>query len=537
MDADLLDLDLMVALRDRMEELRRFINDMSTRHALVRLALMKMSTTTARTAVSLANEVDHAAQAVLGDALGSREHFFELCWTLCPAHMRASAGAEKNVAGLIKCPEGREFWTQRVGRAEEYLSFAAFLLLWRQRFSVYMHTDQRRFLRSLLAQTREEAAEHMDINTSGQLQPDPQAAASRAQHPNAPLHRASSLGAGEEGDEEDESMLVSAMAFSLFLECFGPFSQAHERAMACHRKSWFCGALTRQQSHALLQREANFHPGTFLLRYSTSDPGRIAASFVTSQHTIKDVMVHAHGALGYSFESLSDRKTCDTIPKLVESRPRELRRPLTLSEYERSKLRLCVVEATTVGKAVPAIHDRRKSRRVSAAHRGSKAATATASAADTAAAAAAATTSGGAGAGAEETAPAPASGGDPGVRIVERDGVRRHGVLSVDALPAVGEGDFSVPSFAWPQLERPVCEAMVREHGSGAFLVRRKGADRLVVSVAQGGAVKHCVVERTGNGWTDNPQRYPGGTVRDLLRNLPVRAETAIVPPPAKEEQ
>lgn len=515
----------MNALRDRVEDLRRFVNDMGSRHALVRLALMRLSTTTARMAVSLANEVDHAAQAVLVDALGSREHFFELCWTLCPAHMRASAGAVKNVAGLIKCPEGREFWTQRVGRSEECLTFSAFLLLWRQRFSVYMHTDQRRFLRSLLAQTREAAAEHMDVDAPAQPGPQP---VPQHQHAHAPMRRASSLGSrdgvAEEGDEEDGHMLVTALAFNLFLECFGPFSQAHERAMTCHRKSWFCGALTRQQSHAMLQREANFHPGTFLLRYSTSDPGRIAASFVTPQHTINDVMVHAHGALGYSFESLPDRKTCDTIPKLVESRPRELRRPVTLSEDERSRLRLCVVEATTVGKAAPAGQERRKSRRVDGGGaRRSSGANADAGA-GAVGAAAGAKEAAPASAHAPDPAPASIATGEPEMKVVERDGVRRHCVLPAEALPAAAEGDFSAPPFAWPQLERPVCEAMVRAHGSGAFLVRRKGPDRLVVTVAQGGEVKHCVVQRTKAGWTDSPQRYTGGTVRDLLHSFPIRA-------------
>lgn len=77
--------------------------------------------------------------------------------------------------------------------------------------------------------------------------------------------------------------VVSPFKFSQFLRGFGPLKVCIERVNKITSERWFYGCLSRREALLLL---AGQPVGTFLMRFSKSQPGAFALSFVSEQKQV-----------------------------------------------------------------------------------------------------------------------------------------------------------------------------------------------------------------------------------------------------------
>jgi serine/threonine protein kinase len=126
---------------------------------------------------------------------------------------------------------------------------------------------------------------------------------------------------------------VSVSKFADMLEWLGPMGDGgnvFDSIASLLRKDWFHGNLSGREAEAKIRAEA---PGTYLLRFSASDPGSYAITALSRNRSAKHYRIYHKAGLGYLIGKLD----CRTLDEVVYRFKKELflRNPCARSPYAR----------------------------------------------------------------------------------------------------------------------------------------------------------------------------------------------------------
>ena len=176
-----------------------------------------------------------------------------------------------DVTMMIKDIEGKDFWKQYIGCGISDVEYDVFISAWRRSGARDMNDEEAVLLKDIL------------------------------------------------DTAESQPALVTSFSFSLFLSMFGPFSMCRQRVLVCTSAPWFFGALSATQTLLAFQDQGNHKAGTFLVRYSQSDPGRLVVTYLDTDMKIKNDKIYNLGPLGYSFSNTLYSSRYETVAALIRS--------------------------------------------------------------------------------------------------------------------------------------------------------------------------------------------------------------------------
>eukprot|EP01095_Lingulamoeba_sp_RSL-Kostka_P001906 TRINITY_DN126_c1_g1_i1.p1 TRINITY_DN126_c1_g1~~TRINITY_DN126_c1_g1_i1.p1 ORF type:complete len:324 (+),score=123.75 TRINITY_DN126_c1_g1_i1:92-1063(+) len=129
----------------------------------------------------------------------------------------------------------------------------------------------------------------------------------------------------------DSNEKVSVEQFSRILEWFGPLEGLDilDRVEDVLKKEWFHGEISSSDSEKKLSREKK---GTFLVRFSSRDPGCYAISVVSQGGRLKHYRIYHKPGLDY----LIGKSECDSLETIIEKYRKDLylKYPCPGSPYE-----------------------------------------------------------------------------------------------------------------------------------------------------------------------------------------------------------
>ena len=111
----------------------------------------------------------------------------------------------------------------------------------------------------------------------------------------------------------DKKEYVSIEAFGRFLEWFGPMVKLDavlQSVVTLLKKSWFHGEVSAEEAEKLLSKKRQ---GTFLVRFSSKDPGSYAISVVSDSNKIKHFRIYHKPGLQY----LIGKTECESMDDII----------------------------------------------------------------------------------------------------------------------------------------------------------------------------------------------------------------------------
>lgn len=114
--------------------------------------------------------------------------------------------------------------------------------------------------------------------------------------------------------DNNNTGFVTILRFQEFLKTFGPFEHAIHRAVETAQEKWFHGYMSREESTKMLEP---FPKGTFLVRFSASQPGAVALSRVVEQGNIEHTKLESTSE-GFALKTPQGIQYFKTISDIVK---------------------------------------------------------------------------------------------------------------------------------------------------------------------------------------------------------------------------
>ena len=111
---------------------------------------------------------------------------------------------------------------------------------------------------------------------------------------------------------------VNQHKFSEFLKGFGPIQDCIKNVKSITSAKWFYGFLSRSESELLLRDQ---HPGTFLIRFSSSQPGSFALAYTTINKGEKStfhILINSCKPIGFQVPENQISRNFNNLYEIVE---------------------------------------------------------------------------------------------------------------------------------------------------------------------------------------------------------------------------
>lgn len=116
---------------------------------------------------------------------------------------------------------------------------------------------------------------------------------------------------------------VSVYEFSVFLKWFGPLKGSCERMLEALRGGLLCGFVPAVEANLLLEGKRE---GTFLIRYSKTQPGSFAVTFVDNHQKVKHCLLY--NVLPYGLTLKNPPTVYNSLKEFAISHQSKLKHPL-----------------------------------------------------------------------------------------------------------------------------------------------------------------------------------------------------------------
>eukprot|EP01096_Ripella_sp_DP13-Kostka_P000993 TRINITY_DN1117_c0_g2_i4.p1 TRINITY_DN1117_c0_g2~~TRINITY_DN1117_c0_g2_i4.p1 ORF type:complete len:481 (-),score=206.55 TRINITY_DN1117_c0_g2_i4:1050-2369(-) len=120
--------------------------------------------------------------------------------------------------------------------------------------------------------------------------------------------------------------MVSQMKFGEFLRGFGPFEFCTENVLCVIEAPWFFYFLTSSEAEFLLKES---QVGTYLMRFSVSNPGSFALAFLSAPQTILHVLIDNESNNQFSVQGPKKKRHFETLDDILDHYKRLLKQPLS----------------------------------------------------------------------------------------------------------------------------------------------------------------------------------------------------------------
>lgn len=120
--------------------------------------------------------------------------------------------------------------------------------------------------------------------------------------------------------------MVSQMKFGEFLRGFGPFEFCTENVLCVIEAPWFFYFLTSSEAEYLLK---DCQVGTYLMRFSVSNPGSFALAFLSAPQTILHVLIDNESNNQFSVQGPKKKRHFETLDDILDHYKRLLKQPLS----------------------------------------------------------------------------------------------------------------------------------------------------------------------------------------------------------------
>lgn len=124
-----------------------------------------------------------------------------------------------------------------------------------------------------------------------------------------------------------EDNFVSVFEFSVFLKWFGPFSGSYLRFQESFRSGVLCGFVPGMEANMLLDGKP---AGYYVVRFSKTQPGSLAVTFVDEATQIKHCLLHSSHPHGFTLKA--PPTIYKSIMEFVSAHKSKLKYPITYQE-------------------------------------------------------------------------------------------------------------------------------------------------------------------------------------------------------------